>query len=89
MWHYYCYEELARLTYFPSAVETMIFSPISINIGTFTVAPLSNLAGFSAAEAVLPLKFGGVSTTVYTICCGNCTSITCSFHVLTSQLIPA
>jgi len=50
--------------YFFSDVDITIFSPISINIGTITTAPLSKVAGLLAPCAVLPLKLGGVSTTV-------------------------
>ena len=41
--------------YSPVLVSTLIVSPSLTNIGTLTTAPVSNVAGFIAFVAVLPL----------------------------------
>ena len=40
--------------YSPVLVSTLITSPSFTNIGTFTTAPVSNVAGFIAFVAVFP-----------------------------------
>ena len=44
--------------YSPVLVSTLIVSPSFTNIGTLTCAPVSNVAGFIAFVAVLPLTLG-------------------------------
>ena len=50
--------------YTPSSVLTLIFSPASTNGGTWTVIPVSSLAGLKDVVAVAFLMLGSVSTTV-------------------------
>lgn len=52
-----------RDTYSPERVSTLIVSPIWINKGTRTTAPVLNVAGFPPVPAVSPFRPGSVSTT--------------------------
>src|SRR5690554_490836 len=52
-----------RLTYSPERVSTLSTSPITINRGTLTTAPVESVAGFEPPCAVSPFIPGSVSTT--------------------------
>lgn len=52
-----CYSFI-RSTYVPFSVSTLIRSPSLMNSGTFTMAPVSTVAGLVALVAVLPLTPG-------------------------------
>ena len=54
----------ARDRYAPSEVSTLIFSPSLMNGGTWTIKPVSVLAGFVTLEAVALFRPGSVSITV-------------------------
>src|SRR5438552_14896444 len=56
----------ARSMYVPSLVSTLIFSPLLMNGGTWTVIPVSIFAGLKVLVAVAFLMPGSVSTTVST-----------------------
>ena len=57
---------------------TFIRSPALMNVGTVTVRPVSNLAGFPELAAVCPLTLGSVSVTSSTTLAGNSTLNGCS-----------
>src|SRR3954449_11621367 len=54
---------LARSMYFLSDLSTRMTSPRSMNTGTCTTKPVSNVAGLVVRVAVAPLMPGSVSTT--------------------------
>ena len=64
-----------RSMYSPERVSTLIRSPSSTNSGTFTTAPVSSVAGFSAPVRVSPFTPGSVFVMVSTTDAGRSTAI--------------
>src|SRR3954465_13437798 len=63
----------AREMYLLSRGSTLTLSPTLTNIGTWTTAPVSSVAGFVTFETVSPLTPGSVSVTVSSTDAGSCT----------------
>ena len=68
--------DYTRERYSPVLVSILITSSVSTKSGTYTVAPVSTVAGFVAPVAVSPLKPGSVSVTVSSTKSGGSTANT-------------
>ena len=72
--------DLARETYSPVRVSTLITSPICTNNGTRTTAPVSSVAGLPPPPEVSPFNPGSVSVTSSSTKLGGYTLIGALFH---------